>query len=67
METLQIAIDVKPAATCFAAVESKAVISLQQKSQAAKVPVIGLTCVWTATFLCPLLLYTTSNPERLSN
>ena len=41
MEMLQTAIDKKPAAICFAAVDSKAAIPLLQKAQAAKIPVIG--------------------------
>ncbi len=41
MEMLQTAIDKKPAAICFAAVDSKAAIPLLQKAQAAKIPIIG--------------------------
>ena len=41
MEMLQTAIGKKPAAICFAAVDSKAAIPLLQKAQAAKIPVIG--------------------------
>jgi ribose transport system substrate-binding protein len=41
MEMLQTAIDKKPAAICFAAVDSKAAIPLLQKAKAAKIPVIG--------------------------
>ena len=41
MEMLQTAIDKKPAAICFAAVDSKAAIPLLEKAQAAGIPVIG--------------------------
>lgn len=41
MEMLQTAIDKKPAAICFAAVDSKAAIPLLQKAKDAKIPVIG--------------------------
>ena len=41
MEMLQTAIDKKPAAICFAAVDSKAAIPLLQKAKAANIPVIG--------------------------
>jgi ribose transport system substrate-binding protein len=41
MEMLQIAIDKKPAAICFAAVDSKAAIPLLEKAKAAGIPVIG--------------------------
>jgi ribose transport system substrate-binding protein len=41
MEMLQTAIDKKPAAICFAAVDSKAAIPLLAQAQAAKIPVIG--------------------------
>jgi len=41
MEMLQTAIDKKPAAICFAAVDSKAAIPLLEKAKAAKIPVIG--------------------------
>ncbi len=41
MEMLQVAIDKKPAAICFAAVDSKAAIPLLQKAKAANIPVIG--------------------------
>ncbi len=41
MEMLQTAIDKKPAAICFAAVDSKAAVPLLQKAKAANIPVIG--------------------------
>jgi ribose transport system substrate-binding protein len=41
MEMLQTAIDKKPAAICFAAVDSKAAIPLLQKAKDAKIPIIG--------------------------
>jgi ribose transport system substrate-binding protein len=41
MEMLQTAIDKKPAAICFAAVDSKAAIPLLEKAKAAGIPVIG--------------------------
>jgi ribose transport system substrate-binding protein len=41
MEMLQTAIDKKPAAICFAAVDSKAAIPLLEKARAAGIPVIG--------------------------
>jgi ribose transport system substrate-binding protein len=41
MEMLQTAIDKKPAAICFAAVDSKAAIPLLEKAKAANIPVIG--------------------------
>jgi len=41
MEMLQTAIDKKPAAICFAAVDSKAAIPLLEKAQAAGIPIIG--------------------------
>src|SRR5512136_605377 len=41
MEMLQTAIDKKPAAICFAAVDSKAAIPLLEKAKAAKIPIIG--------------------------
>ncbi len=41
MEMLQTAIDKKPAAICFAAVDSKAAIPLLQKAKAANIPIIG--------------------------
>ncbi|MCE1252016.1 MAG: ABC transporter substrate-binding protein [Anaerolineae bacterium] len=41
MEMLQTALDKKPAAVCFAAVDSKAAIPLLEKAKAANIPVIG--------------------------
>ena len=41
MEMLQTAIDKKPGAICFAAVDSKAAIPLLEKAKAANIPVIG--------------------------
>ena len=41
MEMLQTAIDKKPAAICFAAVDSKAAIPLLAKAKAAGIPIIG--------------------------
>jgi ribose transport system substrate-binding protein len=41
MEMLQTALDKKPSAICFAALDSKAAIPLLQKAQTAKIPVIG--------------------------
>jgi ribose transport system substrate-binding protein len=41
MEMLQTAIDKKPAAICFAAVDSKAAIPLLEKAKAANIPIIG--------------------------
>jgi len=41
MEMLQVAIDKKPAAICFAAVDSKAAIPLLEKAKAAGIPIIG--------------------------
>ena len=41
VEMFQTAIDKKPAAICFAAVDSKAAVPLLAKAQAAKIPVIG--------------------------
>ena len=41
IEMLQTAIDKKPAAICLAALDSKAVIPLLEKAQAANIPVIG--------------------------
>jgi ribose transport system substrate-binding protein len=41
MEMLQTAINKKPAAICFAAVDSKAAIPLLEKAKAAGIPVIG--------------------------
>jgi ribose transport system substrate-binding protein len=41
IEMLQTALDKKPAAICFAALDSKAAIPLLKKAQAAKIPVIG--------------------------
>lgn len=41
IEMLQTALDKKPAAICFAALDSKAAIPLLQKAQAAKIPVVG--------------------------
>jgi len=41
MEMLQTAIDKKPAAICFAAVDSKAAIPLLEKAQEAGIPIIG--------------------------
>jgi ribose transport system substrate-binding protein len=41
MEMLQTAIDKKPAAICFAAVDSKAAIPLLEKAKAAGIPIIG--------------------------
>jgi ribose transport system substrate-binding protein len=41
IEMLQTALDKKPAAICFAALDSKAAIPLLQKAQAAGIPVIG--------------------------
>ncbi len=41
MEMLQTALDKKPAAICFAALDSKAAVPLLQKAQAAKIPIIG--------------------------
>jgi ribose transport system substrate-binding protein len=41
MEMLQTALDKKPAAICFAALDSKAAIPLLQKAKDAKIPVIG--------------------------
>ncbi len=41
MEMLQAALAKKPAALCFAALDSKAAIPLLKKAQAAKIPVVG--------------------------
>src|SRR5512137_2103075 len=41
LEMLQTALDKKPAAICFAAVDSKAAIPLLQKAKAANIPVVG--------------------------
>jgi ribose transport system substrate-binding protein len=41
IEMLQTALDKKPAAICFAALDSKAAIPLLEKAQAAGIPVIG--------------------------
>lgn len=41
IEMLQTAIDKKPAAICLAALDSKAVIPLLEKAQAANIPVLG--------------------------
>jgi ribose transport system substrate-binding protein len=41
IEMLQTALDKKPAAICFAALDSKAAIPLLQKAQAAKIPIVG--------------------------
>jgi ribose transport system substrate-binding protein len=41
IEMLQTALDKKPAAICLAALDSKAVVPLLQKAQAAKIPIIG--------------------------
>jgi ribose transport system substrate-binding protein len=41
IEMLQTALDKKPAAICFAALDSKAAIPLLEKAKAAKIPVIG--------------------------
>jgi ribose transport system substrate-binding protein len=41
IEMLQTALDKKPAAICFAALDSKAAIPLLQKAQEAKIPVVG--------------------------
>jgi len=41
IEMLQAAIDKKPAAICFAALDSKAAIPLLEKAKAANIPVIG--------------------------
>ena len=41
MEMLQTALDKKPAAICFAAVDCKAAIPLLEKAKAANIPVIG--------------------------
>jgi len=41
IEMLQTALDKKPAAICFAALDSKAAIPLLQKAKDAKIPVIG--------------------------
>ena len=41
IEMLQTAIDKKPAAICFAALDSKAAIPLLEKAKAANIPVIG--------------------------
>ena len=41
MEMLSTAIDKKPVAICFAAVDSKAAIPLLQKAKAANIPIIG--------------------------
>jgi ribose transport system substrate-binding protein len=41
MEMLQTAINKKPAAICFAAVDSKAAIPLLEKAKAANIPIIG--------------------------
>lgn len=41
MEMLQAALAKKPAALCFAALDSKAAVPLLQKAQAAKIPVVG--------------------------
>ncbi len=41
IEMLQTALDKKPAAICFAALDSKAAIPLLQKAQAAGIPVVG--------------------------
>ena len=49
MEMLQTAIDKKPAAICFAAVDSKAAIPLLEKAKAANIPVIGFDSASTAT------------------
>jgi len=41
MEMLQAALDKKPKAICFAALDSKAAIPLLEKAKAAKIPVVG--------------------------
>jgi ribose transport system substrate-binding protein len=41
IEMLQAALDKKPAAICFAALDSKAAIPLLEKAKAAKIPVVG--------------------------
>ena len=41
MEMLQTALDKKPAAICFAALDSKAAVPLLQKAKAANIPVVG--------------------------
>jgi ribose transport system substrate-binding protein len=41
IEMLQTALDKKPAAICFAALDSKAAIPLLEKAKAAKIPVVG--------------------------
>jgi ribose transport system substrate-binding protein len=41
IEMLQTALDKKPAAICFAALDSKAAIPLLEKAKAANIPVIG--------------------------
>jgi ribose transport system substrate-binding protein len=41
MEMLQTALDKKPAAICFAALDSKAAIPLLEKAKAANIPVVG--------------------------
>jgi ribose transport system substrate-binding protein len=41
IDMIQIALNKKPAALCIAALDSKAVVPLLQKAQAAKIPVIG--------------------------
>ena len=41
IEMLQAALDKKPAAICFAALDSKAAVPLLQKAKAANIPVIG--------------------------
>jgi ribose transport system substrate-binding protein len=41
MEMLQTALDKKPAAICFAALDSKAAVPLLQKAQAQKIPIVG--------------------------
>lgn len=41
IEMLQTALDKKPAAICFAALDSKAAIPLLQKAKAANIPVVG--------------------------
>jgi ribose transport system substrate-binding protein len=41
IEMLQAALDKKPSAICLAALDSKAVVPLLEKAQAAKIPVVG--------------------------
>jgi ribose transport system substrate-binding protein len=41
MEMLQAALDKKPAAICFAALDSKAAVPLLEKAQSQKIPIVG--------------------------